>query len=49
MIDGRDQSEPAGPFGWRRRPRAVLHDWRYDAEFDLVDAEHNAYTHWSRR
>ena len=45
VIDGQGQSEPAGPFGWRRRPRAVLREWITTAEFDLADAEHNAYAH----
>lgn len=44
-IDGLGHSEPAGPFGWRRRPRAVLRDWTTTAAFDLVDAEHNGYAH----
>jgi hypothetical protein len=45
MVDGLGQSEPAGPFAWRRRPRAVLREWITTPQFDLVDAEHNAYTH----
>jgi hypothetical protein len=44
-VDGTDQSEPVGPFGWLRRPRAVLREWMSTSEFDLVDAEHNAYAH----
>ena len=44
-VDGLGQSEPAGPFGWRRRPRAVLRQWLTTTEFDFVDAEHHAYAH----
>ena len=44
-VDGLGHAEPAGPFGWRRRPRAVLREWRSTDAFDLVDAEHNAYAH----
>jgi hypothetical protein len=44
-VDGLGQSEPAGPFGWRRRPRAVLRQWLTTTAFDFVDAEHNAYAH----
>ena len=45
VIDGLGHSEPTGPFGWRRRPRAALREWITTAEFDLADAEHNAYAH----
>ena len=45
IVDGLGQSEPAGPFAWRRRPRAVLREWITTPQFDLVDAEHNAYAH----
>ena len=44
VIDGACQSEPTGPFGWRRRPRVRLREWHSTAEFDFVDAEHDAYT-----
>jgi len=44
-IDRLGQSEPAGPFGWRRRPRAVLREWLMTPACDVVDAEHNAYAH----
>ena len=45
VIDGMGQSEPAGPFGWRRRPRALLREWITTEAFDVADAEHNAYAH----
>jgi hypothetical protein len=43
MIDGRDQVEPDGPFGWRGRPRVHVRDWRSTAECDFVDASHTGY------
>ncbi|HET9469187.1 MAG TPA: alginate lyase family protein [Vicinamibacterales bacterium] len=42
-IDGRDQVEPEGPFGWRTKPRVHVREWRANAECDLVDASHDAY------
>jgi len=42
-IDGHSQSEPAGPFGWRRRPRVRLREWHSTPELDFVDADHNAF------
>jgi hypothetical protein len=47
-VDGLGQSEPTGPFGWRRRPRAVLREWITTPEFDVADAVHNAYAHLER-
>jgi uncharacterized heparinase superfamily protein len=43
MIDGRDQVEPDGPFGWRGRPQVHVREWRSNAECDFVDASHTAY------
>ena len=42
-IDGTDQAEPAGPFGWRERPRTTVRAWQSTSELDLVDAEHTAF------
>lgn len=42
-VDHRSQALPTGPFSWRRRPRARLNRWQSNAEFDLADAEHDAY------
>ena len=47
-IDGQSQSEPHGPFGWRRRPQARLLEWLSTPEFDLVDAEHDGYVTLAR-
>ena len=43
LVDGRGQSEPAGPFGWIRRPRVRLREWHSSDEFDFLDADHDAY------
>jgi hypothetical protein len=43
MIDGAGQSEPAGPFGWHRRPRVRLREWHSNPDFDFLDADHDAY------
>ena len=42
-VDGQNQAQPNGPFNWRQRPRAILREWYSTPEFDLVDAEHNAF------
>ena len=42
-IDGKDQAEPAGPFGWRERPRTTVRGWQSTSEFDAIDAEHTAF------
>jgi hypothetical protein len=42
-VDGLGQSEPAGPFRWTRRPRARLRRWQSTPDFDLLDAESNAF------
>ena len=44
VIDGRTQSEPAGPFGWRDRPRVRLREWHSSPEVDFLDAEHDAFS-----
>jgi hypothetical protein len=43
VVDGRSQVEPAGPFRWSGRPVVTLLDWQSNAQFDLVDACHDAY------
>lgn len=43
-VDGRDQARPAGPFAWAgARPAARLHRWEATQDYELVDAEHDAY------
>ena len=43
VVDGESQAEPAGSFGWRRRPRVRLREWHSTAELDFLDAEHDGY------
>ena len=43
-VDQRDHAQPAGPFRWHSRPRATVLEWRSDDLFDVVHAEHDAYS-----
>jgi hypothetical protein len=43
IVDGTNQADPAGPFGWRAQPRVKLREWHSTPEFDFLDAEHNGY------
>ena len=43
IVDGANQADPAGPFGWRGQPRVKLREWHSTPEFDFLDAEHNGY------
>jgi len=43
QLDGLSQSEPAGPFKWSWRPRVRLRAWQSTPDFDLLDAESNAF------
>lgn len=42
-VDGLSQAETAGPFKWRQRPGVRLNRWLSTTEFDLADAQHDAY------
>ena len=42
-VDGRSQSTPAGPFQWRTRVDARIHDWRNNPAFDWMEASHDGY------
>jgi hypothetical protein len=42
-IDGQSQSIPSGPFHWRTRVDARMHEWRQNAAFDWVEASHDGY------
>ncbi len=42
-VDGRSQSEPAGPFHWRSRSDARLEHWLPDAPLEQVVASHDGY------
>ena len=43
IVDGVNQAEPAGPFGWKGQPRVRLREWHSTPEFDFLDAEHDGY------
>jgi hypothetical protein len=42
-VDGLGQSESAGVFRWRERPRARLNRWRSTEAYDYADAEHDGF------
>jgi hypothetical protein len=42
-IDGRSQSDPAGPFHWRSTARGTLVDWRSTGEYDYFEGTHDGY------
>ena len=43
VVDGASQAEPAGSFGWHRRPRVRLREWHSTTDVDFLDAEHDGY------
>jgi hypothetical protein len=43
VVDGRSQADTRGPFAWASRPRARLRRWLSTADYDLADADHEAY------
>lgn len=43
MVDRNNQATPSGPFSWHQRPRARMRHWLSTSEFDLADADHDAY------
>ena len=43
-VDQRDHAQPASPFGWQSRPRARVIASHSDDLFDVVHAEHDAYS-----
>jgi len=44
-VDGLNQAVPDGPFKWRQRPSARLRHWVSTPDFDIADADHDAYRH----
>jgi len=42
-LDGRSQSEPAGPFHWRSQASATLEASQLTSHFDYVEASHDGY------
>lgn len=43
VIDGRSQSEPAGPFHWKTQAHATVDRWRPARAFDYLEASHDGY------
>jgi hypothetical protein len=43
LVDGRQQSEPAGPFHWRTATEATRLAWCSTARFDYVEGAHDGY------
>jgi hypothetical protein len=42
-VDGKDQSEPAGPFSWKHHVRARAEQWITGESFDLFVGSHDGY------
>lgn len=42
-VDDADQSEPAGPFSWKRRTESKVEEWIQGPAFDLLIASHDGY------
>jgi hypothetical protein len=42
-IDGRSQSEPGGPFHWKRTAATHVERWRTNESFDYFDGWHDGY------
>jgi len=38
-LQGLDQADPAGSFGWRHPPQVILKQWHSDKQQDYLDAE----------
>jgi hypothetical protein len=43
LVDGRSQSEPAGPFHWRTATAATRLAWCTTSRFDFVEGAHDGY------
>lgn len=43
QIDGRDQSESAGPFSWENSPNTTVERWITGQQFDLFQGSHDGY------
>lgn len=43
VVDAQSQAEPAGPFGWKRRPRVRLREWHSTPDLDFLDADSDAF------
>jgi len=43
LIDGVDQAEPKGPFGWTKLPGVKTEGWINGQSFDLFEGSHDGY------
>jgi hypothetical protein len=43
VVDGKDQAESKGPFGWERAPSVKVQTWVTGKSFSLLDASHDGY------
>jgi hypothetical protein len=43
VVDGRDQSDPAGPFAWGRLTRTAVERWITGQTFDFFAGKHDGY------
>ena len=44
LVDGQDQAEPKGPFGWGRLPNVQAQGWLAGKTFDLFMGSHDGYS-----
>ena len=44
QLDGRDQSDPGGPFAWQRLTRTEAETWISGRTFDLFTGSHDGYS-----
>ena len=45
QLDGRNQSEPNGPFAWKSLTNAKAENWISGQTFDLFVGSHDGYSH----
>jgi len=46
-VDGVDQADPAGPFGWKHLPEVKVNQWLTGETFDFFAGSHSGYTRLS--
>jgi hypothetical protein len=44
-VDGQDQAKTADPFSWQSFPNIRVRRWITGEQFDLLDAEHDGFSH----
>jgi hypothetical protein len=47
QVDRRDQANISGPFSWQSFPEVKVRRWITGQQFDLLDAEHDGFSHSS--